>query len=214
VSGSNDGTARVWNVKHLKSGEPVQGWNPIKTKHMHVYAVSYSPEANMIATGGSKEDGIEIWDVKTAVLLSKITFDQPVWSLAWASDEKKLIAGSNDGSIRIFDAAPWQEIAVLVGHTGPIYSLTLYSNDRLLASASWDGSARLWNLDTNLQVGLPLQHTSYVGCAAFSPDGKRLSTACYDNNAYVWDIKAILTTAGLKDLLDVSVKALSTFPLI
>ncbi|KAG2738228.1 WD40 repeat-like protein [Suillus brevipes Sb2] len=204
VSGSNDGTARVWNVEHhdVKSGEPVQGWNPIKTRHMHVYAVSYSPEANMIATGGSKEDGIEIWDVKTAVLLSKITFDQPVWSLAWASDEKKLFVGSNDGSIRIFDTATWQEIAVLVGHTGPIYSLTLYSNDRLLASTSWDGSARLWNLDTNLQVGLPLQHTSYVGCAAFSPDGKRLSTACYDNNAYVWDIQAILTTAGLKDLLD------------
>jgi WD40 repeat protein len=51
VSGSNDGTARVWNVKHVKSGKPVQGWNPIKTRHMHVYAVSYSPEANMIATG-------------------------------------------------------------------------------------------------------------------------------------------------------------------
>ncbi|KAG2341148.1 WD40 repeat-like protein, partial [Suillus weaverae] len=143
VSGSQDGTARVWDVK---SEEPVKGLNPIKTGHKHVHAVSYSPEATMIATGGYNEHGIKIWDAKTGKLVSTIKIDRTAWCLAWTWDEKKLIAGLGvGGSIRIFDTATWQQIADLEGHTRPVYSITLFQNDRLLASTSWDKTARLWN---------------------------------------------------------------------
>jgi WD40 repeat protein len=211
VSGSQDGTARVWDVK---SGEPVQGLNPIKTGHRNVYVVSYSPKAKMIATGGPKESGIKIWDAKTGKLLSTIEQDWAVCSLAWISDEKKLIAGTGNGLIKIFNTATWQQIVVLEGHTITVYSLTLFPNDRLLASTSWDYTARLWNLDTNLQVGPPLRHKKDVRCSALSADGKLLSTGCDDKNAYVWDILAILKAAGLEGLLGVSLNALSTISLI
>jgi WD40 repeat protein len=210
VSGSYDGTARVW---HIKNGEPVQDLNLIKTGHRSVHAVSYSPKARMIATGGYNNSGIEIWDAKTGELLSTIELDFAVWSLTWTSDERKLFAGSSDASIRIFDTATSQQIAVLEGHTNTVYSLTLFPNDRLLASTSWDDTACLWNLDTNLQVGPPLQHENFVRCAAFSADGKLLSTACHDKNAYVWDIQIILREAGLEDLLsipDVSINLITT----
>ncbi|KAG2341155.1 WD40 repeat-like protein [Suillus weaverae] len=203
VSGGWDGTARVWDVK---SGEPVEGLNPIKTGHRHVYAVSYSPEATMIATGGYYENGIDMWDAKTGRLLNiiKLDCDWPVWSLAWTSDEEKLIAGLGNGSIRIFDTATLDLITDLSeGHTRPVYSITLFPNDCLLASTSWDGTALLWDLDTNLQVGPPLQHEGPVECAAFSADGKLLSTACHDKNAYVWDIHAVLSAAGSEDLLSI-----------
>jgi WD40 repeat protein len=218
VSGSRDGpTVRVWDVKLVKSGEPLQSLNPIGTGHRHVFAVNYSPEAKMIATGGHNE-GIKIWDAKTCRLLSKIELDRyrSVYSLAWTSDEKRLIAGLI-GSIRIFDTATWQQIAVLDGHSQEwsVNSLTLFPNDRFLASTSFDQTVRLWNLDTNLQVGPPLQHENYVKCAAFSADGKLLSTACNDNNAYVWDIYAFLKAAGLEDLLsDVSTNLTRTRYLI
>ncbi|KIK32916.1 hypothetical protein CY34DRAFT_18721 [Suillus luteus UH-Slu-Lm8-n1] len=203
VSGFLDGTAKVWDVK---SGEPVQGLNPIKTGHKHVYAVRYSRKAKMIATGGYNESGIEIWDAKTGKRLSTIliTLDlESVWSLAWTSNEKKIIAGSFGGSIRIFDTATWQQVAALEAHADAVNSLTLFQNDRLLASTSLDDTARLWDLDTNLQVGPPLQHDNSVNCAAFSADGKLISTACDDNNTYVWNTQAILKAAGLEDLLSI-----------
>ncbi|KAG2335686.1 WD40 repeat-like protein [Suillus weaverae] len=195
VSGFWDGKARVWDVK---SGEPVRGLN---TGHQSVYAVSYSPKATMIATGGYNENGIKIWDAKRGKQLTKFEHNWGAWSFAWTSDENKLISGSIGGSIKIFDTATWQQIALLEGHKNVVYSITLFRNDRLLASTSWDDTARLWSLDTNLQVGPSLQHEQDVEHAAFSPDGKLLSTACEDENAYVWDVQTILKATGLEDLL-------------
>jgi WD40 repeat protein len=36
---------------------------------------------------------------------------------------------------------------------------------------------------------------------SFVPDGKLLATGCEDSNAYMWDVSAILTEAGLSELL-------------
>ena len=86
VSGSYDGTIRVWDVE---SGDTVLG--PIKTGHQFVNAVIYSPDTTKIATGGVHENALKIWDAKTGNLLSTIKLDDPVYSLAWTSDQKKLM---------------------------------------------------------------------------------------------------------------------------
>jgi len=195
VSGSYDGTTRVWDVE---SGDTVIG--PINTGHRLVCAVIYSPDTTKIATGSYDEIALKIWDAKTGNLLSTIKLDDPLWSLAWTSDQKKLIIGSY-ASIEIFDTATWQQIAILEGHTWIVNCLSLFQNDRLLASGSWDNTARLWNLDTNLPVGPPIQHKDIVDSAAISADGKQLVTGCRDTNAYVWDIHTTLKDAGLEDLL-------------
>jgi WD40 repeat protein len=61
VSGAElDGTARVWDVE---SGKTVLA---IETGLYTVYAVVYSPDTTMIATGGySEEEYLKIWDAKT-----------------------------------------------------------------------------------------------------------------------------------------------------
>jgi hypothetical protein len=194
VSGASDETIKVWNVR---SAKPILGLNPAKTGQS-VHAVSYSPKAKKFATAGSN---IKIWDAKTGKLLSTIGNAVAACSLAWTSDDKKLIAGYMVGSIRIFDTATWTQIAFLDGHGGPVYGIALSRNDRLLVSASGDQKARLWNLDTKFLVGPPLQHEHIVTSAAFSDDGTLLSTGCADENAYVWDVYAILQATGLEDLL-------------
>jgi len=205
VSGSNDGTIRIWGVE---SGDTVLG--PIMTGHKFVSAVIYSPDTTKIATGGFNETALKIWDAKRGNLLSTIKHDSMVWSLAWTSDQKKVICASYSGSIRIFDTATWQQIAILVGHTHDVYALSLFQNGRLLASGSRDKTVRLWNLDTNLPVGPPLQHQTLVESAAISGDGKLLVTGCHNGDAYVWDIHTPLKDASLEDLLSIHDVNMST----
>jgi len=194
ASGSLDGTVRVWE---MESGETVLG--PIKTGNQWVYAVAYSPDSSNIASGGDK--AIEIWDTTTGERLSTLEQDSEVYCFAWTSDQKKLIAGFENGSIRIFNTTTWEPIAILDDHKHNVFAISLLQNDRLLASASLEYTARLWNLDTNLPVGPPLPHQFIAWDAAFSADGKFLVTACQDHNAYVWNTHTILQEAGLEDLL-------------
>jgi len=210
VTGSSDGTARIWDVE---SGETVLG--PITTSHrQRIDAVAFSPDASNLATGGYNEDAIKIWDARTGELLSTLKQYSGVWTLVWTLDQKKLLAGHNNGSITIFNTATWQQIAILEDHTDRVYALSLFQNDRLLASGSFDKRARLWNLDANLPVGPPLQHQGVVYHTAFSADGRFLATACNDNNACVWDVHSILQEAALEDLMsipNVSFRIVSTF---
>jgi WD40 repeat protein len=198
ASGSRDGMVRVWEVE---CGETVLG--PIQTGQGDFLTTIYSPDATKIVTGGVSTSGIKIYDAKTGKLLSTVEHEEHGWSLAWTSDQKRLISGSISGSIMIFDTATWQQVAILQGqtHRGAVRTISLSRSDRLLASASYDKTARLWNLDTYLPLGPPLQHEELVDAAAISTDGKLLVTGCMDGNAYIWDIQIILTEAGIEDLL-------------
>jgi WD40 repeat protein len=199
VSGSAGGAIRVWDAE---SGKTVL---VIETGLENVWAVIYSPDTTMIATGGnSDEEHLKIWDAKTGKLVANPKgHTYQVDCLAWTADGKTLISGSDDHSIRTWNTTTWQQIAVLMGHTGPalIYDIAISPNGRILASASYDKTARLWNLENGQPIGSPLQHTNAVKCVSFSADGKLLATGCDDNNAYTWNMSVAVEEAGLSDLL-------------
>ncbi|KAG2738060.1 WD40 repeat-like protein [Suillus brevipes Sb2] len=81
LSGSQDGTARQWEVESGETmPEPIENiLTSIETGHEEVYAVVYSPDTTLIATGGwdglladSAECSIKIWDAKTGKLVATL----------------------------------------------------------------------------------------------------------------------------------------------
>jgi WD40 repeat protein len=205
VSGSAGGAIRVWDAE---SGKTVL---VIETGLENVWAVIYSPDTTMIATGGnSDEEHLKIWDAKTGKLVANPKgHTYQVDCLAWTADGKTLISGSDDHSIRTWNTTTWQQIAVWTGHTSSVYGIAISPNGRILASSSLDNTARLWNLENGQPIGSPLQHTDAVECPSFSTDGKQLATGCWDNNVYTWDISTIVEEAGLSELLNLNVSWLT-----
>ena len=70
VSGSSDGTARVWNVA---TGAMERTINPTPTNHI-IYGVAFVPRSNRIVT--ASDDGrARIWHPQTGVILRTIAHD-------------------------------------------------------------------------------------------------------------------------------------------
>jgi WD40 repeat protein len=128
VSGAvYDETARVWDVE---SGKTVLA---IETGFSDVWAVIYSPDTTMIATGGdSKEEPLKIWDAKTGKLVANLK-----GHTATVTYGKTLISGSADASIRTWNTTTRQQIAVWTGHTNGVIGIAISPNGRILASASF-----------------------------------------------------------------------------
>jgi WD40 repeat protein len=190
-------------VSDVESGETILG--PIRTGHRDVCAVAYSPDGSKFATGGFESTSVIIWDSTTGEQLHEFQHHTAVWCLAWTSaDAEKLISGSRNGEIRIFDTATWNKIADLNAHNDQVTAIALSRNNRFLASTSGDCTARLWDLETNLQVGLPLHHEADVVCGTLSADG--MSLVCHDTSGkiYTWDVGAILKEHHLEHLLPIS----------
>jgi WD40 repeat protein len=59
-------------------------------------------------------------------------------SLDWT----KLVSGSKDGSVRIWDVVSGNQLESCLGHSDTVSSVSVHDNH--VASASWDGTVRCW----------------------------------------------------------------------
>lgn len=71
-----------------------------------------------------------------------------IGQLAFSTDGKMLASASADQTIRLWDVASWNELAVLRGHQDEVHSLALPQNGRSLASGGKDGAVMLWQADS------------------------------------------------------------------
>ena len=99
--------------------------------------------------------------------------------MAFSPDGKRIVSGSGDNTVRLWDADTGQPIGEpLTGHTGAVTSVAFSPDGKRIASGSGDNTVRLWDADTGQPIGEPLTgHTDAVTSVAFSPDGNASSPA-------------------------------------
>jgi WD40 repeat protein len=111
--------------------EPIENIIASIKTHEEVWAVVYSPDTTLIATGGLNEYSIKILDAKTGKLVATLKgHTDMVRCLAWTKDGQTLISGSHDCSIRTWNTTKWEQTAVLDDHTGVVYGIAISPNDR------------------------------------------------------------------------------------
>ena len=71
-----------------------------------------------------------------------------VSSVVFSMDGMRVVSGSYDKTVRIWDAVTGNSIATLEGHTNPVTSVAFSMDGMRVVSGSWDKTVRMWDAVT------------------------------------------------------------------
>ncbi len=126
---------------------------------------------------------VETWQLQSTLA----GHTSAVWSMAWSPDGSQFASASDDGAVRVWDAATGEELAVLEGHTASVYSVAWPPDGAQLASGAADATVRVWDAATGEVVAVLEDHADAVRSVAWSPDGSRLASGSADGTVRVWN---------------------------
>jgi WD40 repeat protein len=201
VSGSYDGTARVWDAKtytevgkfegHAREVEPnavvrLVGPPPAPL----IRSVAVSPDGTRNVAGS--DDAAWVWDAKTFLELATLkATDGSVHSVAVSPDGSRIVTGPD-----VWDAKTYAKLGELKGHVGSSVGFT--RDGTRIVTDSWDNTAEVWDAKTLAKLGELKGHAKFVTSVAISPDGTRIVTGSWDNTARVWDARTFAELGLLK----------------
>lgn len=137
--------------------------NPVESPN------TIDPSATELANATRKAKGVEPFLILRGHIGS-------VRSVSFSPDGKMIASGSDDKTVKIWDAATGTILRSLRGHSATVTSVFFSPDGKTLISSGKDKTVRVWDAAT----GEALQRSPGVSCegtpAAFSPDGKFLAT--------------------------------------
>lgn len=145
VAGGGGNVLQLWNAAsgtHRATGRP--GGHP-----EYVFSVAFSPNGRMLASGGGADRTVRLWNVAGSmprVIRTLRGHTSSVNSVAFSPDGETVASGSDDRTIRLWDAATGEPGATLHGHTDGVNSVAFSRDGKTLASTGGDSTIRIWHL--------------------------------------------------------------------
>ncbi|KAF5334725.1 hypothetical protein D9758_017362 [Tetrapyrgos nigripes] len=127
--------------------------------------------------------------IYAATLVKYLASGSEVEGISVSPDGTRIVSGSKDGTVRIWDAQTGTAIGEpFQGHEEWVQSVAFSPDGARIVSGSDDRTVRIWDAQTGTAIGEPLQgHESSVQSVAFSPDGARIVSGSGDRTVRIWD---------------------------
>jgi WD40 repeat protein/tRNA A-37 threonylcarbamoyl transferase component Bud32 len=98
---------------------------------------------------------------------------EPIDGLAVSLDGRRLLSGSNDDSLILWDRETAQPIRRFEGHPGDVMAVAISPDGRRALSGGENKIIQLWDLESGETIREFRGHTERIFSVAFSPDGRR-----------------------------------------
>ena len=183
VSGSDDGTVRVWDLRDGTERYTLRGHDS------GVWSVAVTPDGRL-AVSGSLDGTVRVWDLETGGLVHILRgHDNSVWTVALTPDGALAVSGGADGTAHVWDLRDGAPRAVLRGHGGAVMHAVIGQDGRLLVTKSEDGTLRTWRLPTGT-AGLCLDSGErHVRTSGVAVTDRHALFAGDGGAVYVWDLR-------------------------
>ncbi len=175
VTGSDDGSARLWTATGKRLGTaPLEHDGPVR-------AVAFNPSSGVVVTA-SAAGNIRFWDPRGKQLGSVDGHDgAAITTLAFKRDGTRLVSGAADGTLRIWDAGNMAPVSEIIrGHQGAINTVAFSPDGQLFASGGSDENIQVWDLNGKV-VGVVREHEAQVNSLVFRNDGQAIVSGSSDN---------------------------------
>jgi len=153
--------------------------------------VGVAPDGAWIASTGSEDGAVHIWDPVTGALRATLEgHSRRTYDAVIAPDGRSLATGSYDQTVRIWDVGSWRTAAVLHGPTREnvaFWSLAFAPDGSWLATADTSGVIGVWDTATWTFLTPLTGHYDGVLRVAVAPDGTWLAAGDNEGKLWIWD---------------------------
>jgi len=189
ISGSADGSARIWSTASGKTLSILQGHSDA------INGVAFSPD-NLYSATGSDDRTIKFWQVSDGSLQATLEgHEDNVNSVAFTLDGQYILSGSNDKTICLWHGKTGQFIKVMSKQNSEVLSLSVSLNGKYaLAGCGMNESGEFKNFIYSIPSGKPVsvftKNQNIVLATAISPDNTIAVTGGgNEHEIYLWDVR-------------------------
>jgi len=108
-----------------------------------------------------------------------------IWSFVFLHDNKHIVSGSRDGTMRKWDYETGLLVGEPWGEGRGIWALALSPNGNIIACGRGDGRVQQWNTEGNMIKGVWMGHSSTVRSLSWSPSGAHIASGSYDGTVLI-----------------------------
>ncbi|KAJ1565480.1 POC1 centriolar protein A, partial [Nowakowskiella sp. JEL0078] len=143
--------------------------------------ISTDRKTSLIASA-SDDNSIRVWDAFTGIEIQQfLGHTKAVKSIAFSQDGSKLVSGSDDKKVQIWN--------IETGHSNSVTIAAFSPDGIMVASGSLDKTIRLWDIKSGISKVLE-GHSDRVTSVTFSPDGRTVVSGSWDSTVRLWDINS------------------------
>lgn len=176
------------NIVNITTGDTVFG---LELESQEVFYAVWSPNGQQVATAA---DNIAIWDATTGAGVGVLEpFIATFWRVAWSPDGQRIVGGTFEGDIMLWDATTRHQLWITSNHL-EVNALAWHPNSNVLAIGEDDGTIILWNANTNEEITTLTGHNGPVTSLAWNSDGTQLASGGEDGTIRIWAEGALPAT--------------------
>ncbi|HAB19657.1 MAG TPA: hypothetical protein DCE44_24890 [Verrucomicrobiales bacterium] len=110
-----------------------------------------------------------------------------VFAVAPTPDGRRIVSGSKDSRLKVWDLERGECVRTLEGHSSWICAVALTPDGRQIISGSADNTLKVWDLERGECQRTLEGHSFSVNAVAITPDGQRIISGSQDGTFKVWD---------------------------
>ena len=186
-------TVRIWSVQ---TGKIIRDYTGLPGSPD---AIAYSLNGKYLAAS----DGLRInlWHVGSNTPIYSLDQRPGVVCLAFSPDGRHIVAGTDNGEVKLFEALTGKTLLSFEGHGHEVTGIGFNSNGSMIISAGMDETVRIFETQSGKSVRLMRTESNNIALAR-DPESGLLASAGTDGIVKVWEAdtgKRLVTLVGFSD---------------